>query len=70
MNEAVARAISAELSLMLAAFNRLTALTQSISDEDERSSYRRSLGELMVRCEQELVRPISKKYPHLDPIKG
>lgn len=69
MDEALARKISVELSSMVAAFNRLSELTLSIADENERRGYRRSLGELMVRCDSDLIRPISKAYPHLDPIK-
>lgn len=69
MDEPLARQISVELSSMVAAFNRLSALTLSIADENERRGYRRSLGELMARCDHDLIRPIAKAYPHLDPIK-
>lgn len=69
MDEALARKISAELSSMVAAFNRLSELTLSIADENERLGYRRSLGEFMARFDNDLIRPISKVYPHLDPIK-
>jgi hypothetical protein len=70
MDETLAREISVELSSMVAAFNRLSELTLSIADENERRNYRKSLGELMARCDHDLIRPISKAYPHLDPIKG
>ncbi|MEQ1819428.1 MAG: hypothetical protein ABL871_12535 [Terricaulis sp.] len=69
MDEALARKISVELSSMVAAFNRLSDLTLSIADENERRGYRRSLGELMARCDNDLIQPISRAYPHLDPIK-
>ncbi len=68
MDEALARKISIELSSMVGTFNRLSELTLSITDESERHSYRRSLGELMARCDKDLIRPISQAYPHLDPI--
>ncbi|MEZ5971506.1 MAG: hypothetical protein R3C31_06885 [Hyphomonadaceae bacterium] len=69
MDEPLARQISVELSSMIAAFNRLSELTLSIADENERRDYRKSLGELMARCDHGLIRPITKAHPHLDPIK-
>ncbi len=69
MDEALARALAADLSTIVSSFNRLSELTLQIADEGERHSYRKSLGELMARCDHELIRPIAQKYPHLDPIK-
>ena len=69
MDETLARAISAELASIVAAFNRLSHLSLSITDEEERRAYRKSLGELMARCDHDLLRPIAKRYPHIDPVR-
>jgi len=70
MDEALAREMSVELASMVAALNRLGELTMSIADEDERRAYRHTIGQLIVRCDFELIQPIAKIYPHLDPVKG
>ncbi len=70
MDEGLARELSDELSMIVSSFNRLSELTLSIPDEDERRSYRQSLGELMAHCDHQLIRPIAIKYPHLDPIRA
>lgn len=69
MDETLGRAISNEMAKIVSSLNKLSELTLSITDEGERQSYRRSLGELMARCDDELIRPIAQKFPHLDPIK-
>ena len=69
MDEGLAHEIADELLIVTESFNRLSHLTMQMTDESERRSYRKSLGTLMLDFNHELVRPITAKYPHLNPIK-
>ncbi len=50
-------------------FNEATELTYQISDEQERKSVRRPLGEIGVRLYEAMI-PIIRQFPDLDPDKN
>ncbi len=47
--------------------NDATALTGQISDTDERKAVRRAIAEITGTAYSELIRPILRQYPDLDP---
>lgn len=46
-----------------------TQLTELIEDENERKLIRKGIGEIGSRIYTDLMRPIIKQYPDLDPDK-
>ena len=69
MNENVARALMADLQVFVACFNRLSATSMQIADDAVRLEFRRNLGQLMVKCDAELIKAITSKFPALDPLQ-
>ena len=65
------RAIAADLiRLYLAAgepLNEATSLISQLPDREEQMRLRRPLGELMAALYIDLIRPIVRDYPDLDP---
>ncbi len=49
--------------------DRLAALTEQIADEDERRDFRRRLAQIMGDIYPDLLTPIIRQYPDLDPHK-
>ena len=49
--------------------NELEKFSDQLSLEEERKRFRRHLGEVMMHIGVDLMMPIIKKYPHLDPDK-
>lgn len=49
--------------------NAATSLTQEISDPVEQKAVRRGIGEITGRVYTDLMRPIIRQYPDLDPEK-
>ncbi len=49
--------------------NRLAALTEQIVAEDERRDFRRRLAQIMGDIYPDLLTPILRQYPDLDPYK-
>lgn len=49
--------------------NRLAALTEQIAGEDERRDFRRRLAQIMGDIYPDLLIPIIRQYPDLDPHK-
>ncbi|MDZ4693097.1 hypothetical protein [Terricaulis sp.] len=70
MDETTAAKLSGELKKIVEGFNLLSELSMSIPDEAERIRFRRALGQLMVVADTDLIRPIARQYPHLDPVES
>ena len=49
--------------------NQATEIISTISDKDEQKRLRRPIGEMMVSLWTDLMSPIAKEYPDLDPDK-
>ena len=47
--------------------NEATTLTSKISDIEERKAVRRAIAEITGAAYSELIRPILRQYPELDP---
>lgn len=57
-----------ELALALdAPLNAATELTDQISDTEERTAVRRAIAEITGAAYSELILPIVRQYPDLDP---
>jgi hypothetical protein len=67
------RAVAEDLIRLAKAFdaslNAATEATARIADHGERRAIRRAIGELIVRADEDLIRPIVRHYPDLDPDK-
>ena len=50
--------------------NRETTIIQGVPDPEERRRLNRPIGETMANVRLELMRPIVREYPELDPDKG
>ena len=57
------------LEVLGEALNDLAADIEKIKDLEEKKKYRRGVGELMGRSYTDIMRPIIKEYPDLDPDK-
>jgi len=58
-----------ELLAMGQPLNSAAQLIDQIASEDERRQFRRGLGEVMNQIYIDLMRPIIRQYPDLDPDK-
>lgn len=47
--------------------NRATELTKNISDPEEQKVLRRGIGEIASRAYTDLMLPIARQFPDLDP---
>jgi hypothetical protein len=47
--------------------NSATSLTAQIGGKDERESFRRAIGNVMQTIYIDLMMPVIKQYPDLDP---
>lgn len=47
--------------------NKATELTAKIGNEEERKAVRRAIGEITTRAYTDLIRPIVRQFPDLDP---
>jgi hypothetical protein len=45
----------------------ITEALFKISDEDEQKSLRRAIGSMGIIIAREIIRPIAREYPELDP---
>jgi hypothetical protein len=50
--------------------NKATELTEKITDSEERKAVRRVIGGITLTAYTELIRPIVRQYPDLDPEKS
>ena len=53
-----------------APINRLDGLSGQITDPEKRTAFRKALGDLMGHIYGQLMIPILRQYPDLDPDKG
>lgn len=67
MDRKVAELLMKDLLALSEPLNSATALTDQISNKDEQAALRRGIGELMGRIYTDLMIPIIKQYPELDP---
>jgi len=67
MEREVAEELMRTLVAMNEPLNAATVLTEKIKSKDEQDSLRRVIGTLMQTIYIELMRPIIRQYPDLDP---
>lgn len=58
-----------KLNGLNAPFNDAVELSEQIADVNERSRFRKRLGELMGYAYTDLIMPIHEQFPELDPFK-
>jgi len=68
MDEKLARELLQELARLSDVWNKLSELSISIPDDAERSAFRRALAQLLGDCDRDLIRPLERKFPHLEGI--
>ena len=69
MDKQLAEQLMKKLHSLSVPFNDAAELIEQIPDEDEKKRFRRGLGELMGRAYTDLMIPILRQYPDLDPDK-
>lgn len=69
MDRSIAEQLMKSLLELDAPLNRATELTEKITDPEERKAVRRGIGELTLQAYTDLIRPIVRQYPDLDPEK-
>jgi hypothetical protein len=69
MNKDRAKKILNEIKDMDSSFGKLSELVHGISDESERKLYAKRLGDILGRIYTDLMVPIIREYPDLDPDK-
>ena len=67
MNREIAETLMNQLLAMSDPLNRATELSQKIVEKDEREQFRKGIGEIMNIIYLQLMNPIIKQYPDLDP---
>jgi len=67
MERSVAEELMKALLALDGPLNRATELTGKIADVDERKAARRVIAEITSNLYTELIRPIVRQYPDLDP---
>ena len=67
MNREIAETLMSQLLAMSDPLNRATELSQKIVEKDEREQFRKGIGEIMNIIYLQLMNPIIKQYPDLDP---
>lgn len=69
MDRAVAERLMKALLALDAPLNEAARLTETIADEGEQRAVRRAIGTVVAGIYAELMRPIIRQYPDLDPEK-
>jgi hypothetical protein len=69
MDRIVAEQLMELLLALDGPLNRATELTEKITDLEERKVVRRGIGEITARAYTDLIRPIVRQFPDLDPEK-
>lgn len=59
----------AALKLLDYEFSKISEITQKIQNEEERVKFRQGLGQIIGNVYTELMVPILRQYPDLDPDK-
>ena len=69
MDKNLAEQLMNKLHSLDAPINDAVELVEQIPDEDERKRFRKGLGEMMGHIYTDLMIPILRQYPDLDPDK-
>jgi len=69
MERKIAEDLMAALITLGAECTKVSEITQKIQDNDERIKFRRGLGGIIGDVYTELMIPIIRQYPDLDPDK-
>jgi hypothetical protein len=69
MDRSIAEELMQALLALDGPLNRATELTGKIADADERKAVRRVIAEVTARVYTDVIRPIVRQYPDLDPQK-
>jgi hypothetical protein len=69
MERQIAEELIAEVRTIVDSLNRMSSTTMKISEANERSSLRETLARFMVNLDAQLVRPITRVHPDLDPVE-
>lgn len=67
MDRNLAAALMEQLVALSAPLNALTELSFQIPDAEERSALRKAVGGVMGIVYTDLMRPLIRQYPDLDP---
>lgn len=67
MDKEMAIALMSELKALAEPLNRATELAMQLSDQNEREAVLRSIGSIMDIAYVDLMRPIIRQHPDLDP---
>ena len=67
MDRKTAELLMKELLALSRPLNSATAIVDKIADEEERNKLRREIGEVMGSLYANLMLPIIRQYPDLDP---
>lgn len=67
MDRAIAEQLMQKYLELSEPLNLATELTDKIENKEERSLIRRGIGSVMVNIYVDLMRPIIRQYPDLDP---
>lgn len=69
MDEATAARVIASAKSLDAALGDLDTAISAIPDEAERRAFAQRLGDLLGAVNDGFIRPLVRKFPHLDPDK-
>lgn len=69
MDRRIAELIMKDLLALNSLLNSMDPLINQISNADEQRLLRRGLGGVIISIYTDLMRPIIKQYPELDPDK-
>jgi hypothetical protein len=69
MDRAVAEELIRLVKALDGSLNAATEATAKIADPEERKAVRRAIAEIIVKADEDLIRPIVRQYPDLDPDK-
>lgn len=69
MEKKVAEELIGALKHLDSEFMRISEITRKIQDKDEQVKFRQGLGQLVGDIYTELMIPILRQYPDLDPDK-
>ena len=67
MERAIAKQLMRTLAAMNEQLNSATSLTAQIDSKDEQESLRRAIGNVVQMIYIDLMRPVIRQYPDLDP---
>lgn len=67
MEKVVAEKLMMELLNLSASMNTVAACIEKIDVEDQKLTLRRSIANMMMAVYTDLMRPIIREYPELDP---